>query len=89
MVGSAQSSAEEGGTDWDNNNEGLDVEAVNPGKSKGCAAEHEEEEGEVEEEEEEEEEGAEGEAEDAERCQPEMDELLAIQTTSLEQYNKI
>jgi hypothetical protein len=85
MVVSVQSSAEKGGTDWDNNNEGPDVEAVDPGKSRGCAAEHEEEEGEVEEEEEE---GAEGEREDTKRCQAEMDELLAIQTTSLEQYNK-
>ncbi|KAJ7800669.1 hypothetical protein B0H13DRAFT_2390344 [Mycena leptocephala] len=84
MADSAQSSAEDGDEDWDNEEEGPAAEAVDPGKSRGRAAEREEED-------EEEEEGAEGEGEggeDAERRRAEMDELFAIQTTSLEQYDE-
>jgi hypothetical protein len=72
----------------DRDKEGPVAQAVDPGESRGCAAEHEE--GEEEEEEEEKEEKGKGVGgEDAERHWAEMDKLLAIQTTSLRQYNKI
>ncbi|KAJ7354323.1 hypothetical protein DFH08DRAFT_955717 [Mycena albidolilacea] len=91
---SAQSSGEE---EWDDDEEGPDAEAVGPGNSEehGMGGEDVDGEGEggnvdlressvraVEEEEE-------GEAEDAEGHRARMDKLLAIQTTSLQQYDEL
>ncbi|KAJ7669056.1 hypothetical protein B0H14DRAFT_3538816 [Mycena olivaceomarginata] len=94
---SAQSSDEE---EWDDDDEGPDAEAVEPGNSEehGVGGEdggwgggrgamldlRESSRGAAEEEEEEE-----GKAEDAEGHRARMDELLAIQTTSLQQYDEL
>ncbi|KAJ7790897.1 hypothetical protein B0H14DRAFT_2625555 [Mycena olivaceomarginata] len=83
---SGQSSAEDGDEDWEE--EGPVAGTVDPGESSARATERAEE----GEEEEEEEECAEDEGEgaaDTERRQAEMDELLAIQSTSLGQYNEV
>jgi hypothetical protein len=78
---SRQSSAEDGDEDWEE--EGPVAGTVDPGESSARAAER------TEEGEEEEEECAEEGAADAERRQAKMDELLAIQSTSLRQYDEV
>ncbi|KAJ7837765.1 hypothetical protein B0H14DRAFT_3459903 [Mycena olivaceomarginata] len=83
---SGQSSAKDGDEDWEE--EGPVAGTVDPGKSSACAAEHAEEGEEEEEEEERAEDEGEG-AADAKRRQAEMDELLAIQSTSLGQYDEV
>ncbi|KAJ7731187.1 hypothetical protein B0H14DRAFT_3517920 [Mycena olivaceomarginata] len=86
MGDSGQSSAEDvdgdedRDGDEDEDEEGPVAQAVGPGESSAHAAEHEEG-GEEEEEE--------AKGEDAERRRAEMDELLAIQNSSLEQYDDI
>ncbi|KAJ7750769.1 hypothetical protein B0H14DRAFT_3513347 [Mycena olivaceomarginata] len=85
MGDSGQSSAEDvdgdedRDGDEDEDEEGPVAQAVGPGESSAHAAEHEEG-GEEEEE---------AEGEDTERRRAEMDELLAIQNSSLEQYDDI